>query len=714
MNRARIALLLVVLAAIAAFFVLDLGRFLSFELLRAALDDVRSFRDSQPVLSSLLYFVTYVGVTALSLPGAAVMTLAGGAIFGLGWGLLLVSFASSLGALLAFLVARFIARDAIQQRYGNRLLPINQGIERDGPFYLFALRLVPAFPFFLINLVMALTPLRAWTFYWVSQLGMLPGTAVYINAGTQIGQLDSPGGIFSPVLISSFVLLGLFPLVARKLLDWLRARRVYRGFRRPRRFDRNLIVIGAGAAGLVSSYIATAVKARVTLVERDRMGGDCLNSGCVPSKTLIGTSRLLDRIRRSADYGIAQASARFDLPFAMQRVHEVIRAIEPHDSVERYRSLGVDVRQGEARIIDPWTVEIADAAGERQRLTARSLIIATGAEPVIPPLPGLDGVDCLTSENLWELRDLPQRLLVLGGGPIGCELSQAFARLGARVTLVEMSGRLLAREDREFSTLVEQRFRAEGIDVRTGTRALRVESGEGRQRLLVSENGREAVIPFDRILAATGRRPRLEGFGLEELGILTDGRLELDDYLRTRIPNIYACGDVAGRYQFTHTASHMAWFCAVNALFGRFRKFRVDYSVVPWATFTEPEIARVGINEQEAIDQGIPHEVTTYGIDDLDRAIVDGEAYGLIKVLTPPAKDRILGVTIAGPHAGDMIAEFVLAMRHGLGLNKILGTIHIYPTLNEANKYAAGQWKQAHKPEGLLRWVERYHRWQRS
>lgn len=713
MTQARVLLLTAIAAVIAAFLLLDLSRFLDLESLRATQDGIAAFRDGQPLLAAALYFLAYVVMAALSLPGAAIMTLAGGAIFGLWQGLLLASFASSAGALAAFLVARFVAGEAIQRRYATRLAAINAGIERDGPFYLFALRLVPVFPFFLINLVMGLTPIRSITFYWVSQLGMLPGTLVYVNAGTQLGRVQDLGDILSPALLGSFALLGLFPLIARWILNRLRARRVYQGYRRPKHYDRNLVVIGAGSAGLVTAYIAAAVKARVTLVEREKMGGDCLNTGCVPSKALIGTARLMDRIRRATDYGIASASASLDFRLAMRRVQQVIRQIEPHDSVERYQGLGVDVVQGEARIVDPWTVEIARREGGTQRLTARSIVIATGAEPIVPSIPGLAGMDYLTSENLWELEVLPERLVVLGGGPIGCELSQAFARLGSRVTQVEMQPRLMAREDAEFSALVERRFRGDGIEVRTGTRALRIETTDGQPALMVAGPEGESAIPFDRILVAVGRRPRLSGHGLEELGIVDDGRLLLDDYLRTRFPNIYACGDVAGPYQFTHTAAHMAWFCAVNALFGRLRKFRVDYSVIPWATFTEPEVARVGINEQEAIERGIPHEITTYGIDDLDRAIADGEAEGLVKVLTVPGKDRILGVTIAGPHAGELISEFVLAMKHGLGLNKILGTIHVYPTMAEANKYVAGRWKQAHQPEGLLRWVERYHAWQR-
>ncbi len=709
MTYKRLFVLVLIAALVALFFALDLGQYLSLDALKQQQARIDAYTDTHPVRSAAIFFAVYVVSTALSLPGAAVLTLAAGAIFGLFWGVLIVSFASSIGATLAFLVSRFLLRDAIQSRYGRSLEAINRGVERDGAFYLFALRLVPAFPFFLINLVMGLTPIRTWTFYWVSQLGMLAGTVVYVNAGTQLAEIQSLGDIASPGLIGAFVLLGLFPLLARRVLDAVRARKAYAGWRRPERFDTNLIVIGGGSAGLVSALIAAAVKAKVTLIEAERMGGDCLNTGCVPSKAILRSAKLLDHARRSAEFGIRRMDADYEFRDIMRRVHEVIATIEPHDSVERFTGLGVDCVQGYAKLVDPWTVEV-----DGRRITAPNIILATGAEPFVPPIPGLKEHGCLTSDNLWSLEQLPERLLVLGGGPIGSELTQAFARLGSKVTQVEMLPRILIKEDPEVSKLVQQRFEAEGIDVRVNTKAVEVRVVDGEKRLICEHEGQREEIPFDQILVAVGRAARLRGYGLEELGIRTDRTVEVNEYLQTSLPNIYACGDVAGPYQFTHTASHMAWYATVNALFGRFRKFRVDYSVVPWATFTDPEVARVGLSETEAREQGIDCEVTCYGIDDLDRAIADGEAHGFVKVLTEPGRDRILGVTIVGEHAGDLIAEYVLAMKHGLGLNKILGTIHIYPTLAEANKFAAGVWKREHAPQRLLRWVERFHAWARG
>ena len=484
-------------------------------------------------------------------------------------------------------------------------------------------------------------------------------------------------------------------------------------WKKPARFDRNLVVIGAGSAGLVSAYIAAAVKAKVTLIERHRMGGDCLNTGCVPSKALIRSARLLSHMRRSREFGIRSASAEFDFAEVMERVRQVIREIEPHDSIERYTGLGVEVVQGSARVTSPWSVDIETPDGKRT-LTTRSIIIATGARPFVPPIPGIDAIDYLTSDNVWDLREMPRRLVVLGGGPIGCELTQTFARLGANVTQVEMMPRLMLREDPEVSRLVAQRFQAEGVTVLTDHTAKQFVVENGEKILIAEHQGKDVRVPFDAVLIAVGRAANLKGFGLEEMGIPTGKVVETNAFLQTLHPNIYAAGDVAGPYQFTHTAAHQAWYAAVNALFAPFKKFRADYSVIPWATFTEPEIARVGLNELEAKEKGIACEVTTYGIDDLDRAIADGEAHGFVKVLTVPGKDRILGVTIVGEHAGDLIAEYVLAMKHGIGLNKILGTIHIYPTMAEANKYVAGNWKRAHAPQRLLRWVERFHAWRRG
>ena len=697
------------LGAVVAFFALGLQHQLSLDVLKARQDNLDAWRQAHPLLLAGGFFLAYVLVTALSLPAATLLTLAAGAIFGLFEGTVLVSFASSIGATLAMLASRFVLRDAVQARFGKRLSTINAGMQREGAFYLFTLRLVPVIPFFVVNLVMGLSTLPARTFYWVSQLGMLAATVVFVNAGTQLASLQSLSDILSPRIIGSFALLGVFPLLARWIAARIKARRVYARWPKPKKFDRNLVVIGAGSAGLVSAYIAATVRAKVSLIEKHEMGGDCLNTGCVPSKALIHAAKLAAQARVAGQVGVKMGEVQADFRAVMERVQQAVATVAPHDSVERYRALGVDVQRGQARIVSPWIVEV-----DGKPITTRSIVIASGAEPFVPPISGIQDSAYLTSDTLWQLRELPQRLVVMGGGPIGCELAQAFARLGSRVTQVEAMDRLLLREDDEVSTFVRERLEADGVDVRTGHKAVAVER-DGDTQILVCEAGGERVrLPYDQLLVAVGRKPRTAGFGLEALGIPAERTVETDAYLATLYPNIYACGDVAGPYQFTHTAAHQAWYAAVNALFGPFKRFRADYSVIPAVTFVDPEVARVGLNEREATQQEVAYEVTRYELGELDRAITEDRAHGFVKVLTVPGKDRILGVTIVGQHAGETLAEFVLAMRHGLGLNKILNTIHAYPTWAEANKYAAGNWKKAHAPERVLAWLARYHSWRRG
>ncbi|WP_224737705.1 FAD-dependent oxidoreductase [Psychrobacter sp. 28M-43] len=676
------------------------------------------YKAQSPLLIIGGFFLLYVVVTALSLPGAAILTLAAGALFGLVQGLLVASFASSIGATIAFLASRYLLRDTIKQRFPERLAAIDAGVEKEGGFYLFTLRLVPIFPFFLINLLMGVTSIKTWTYYWVSQIGMLAGTFVFVNAGTQLAQIDSLSGILSFNLIVSFALLGFFPLIAKGVLNMFKKRRVYKGHTKPKKFDRNMIVIGAGAGGLVTSYIAAAVKAKVTLIEAGEMGGDCLNYGCVPSKAIIKSAKIADQIRHGENYGLENTVPQFSFKKVMARVQQVVADIAPHDSVERYTNLGVDVVKGYAKLVDPWTVEIQLNDGGMQTLTARTIVIATGARPFVPPLPGIEETGYVTSDTLWtkfaELEEAPKKLVVLGGGPIGSELAQSFARLGSNVTQIEMSDRIMGKEDLEVSTFAHKSLADSGVNILTSHQAMRCEMRDGKRYIIVKHNETEIDIEYDELLCAVGRSARLEGYGLEALGIETNRTIVTNEYLETLYPNIFAAGDIVGPYQFTHVAAHQGWYAAVNGLFGNLKKFKVDYRVIPWVTFIDPEVARVGINEQEAIDKGIDYEITRFEFEELDRAITDSAAKGFIKVITPKGKDKILGVTVVSEHAGDLIAEFVLAMKHGLGLNKILGTIHSYPTWAEGNKYAAGEWKRAHAPETVLSWLEKYHTWRRG
>lgn len=707
--RILIAALIVLLMCL--FFVFNLNKFFTPDYFNSRITEFRNFYSNNQLLTIAVYMGIYILVTALSLPGAFIMTIAGGMLFGLLVGTIVISFASSIGATLAFLVSRFLLRNYIQNKFGDKLKAINEGMKKDGAFYLFALRLVPIFPFFIINLVMGLTPISTLRYYLVSQIGMLPATIIFVNAGAQLAKIDSQQSIMSLGLIFSLALLGIFPLIAKKSLEMIKAHKIYAKYSKPKKFDYNLVVIGAGSAGLVASLIGAAVRAKVALIEKDKMGGDCLNTGCVPSKALIRSAKMLSYASRAKEFGFKSNQIDFDFSEIMERVAGVIKKIEPHDSVERYTEMGVECITGNARVTSPFTVEV-----NGKEITTRNIVLATGARPFVPPIKGLESIDYLTSDTLWSIRKLPEKLVVLGGGPIGCEMTQAFARFGSQVIQVEMSDRIMIREDQEVSELIRNKFESEGAQVLTSHMAKEVVSENAKKFLVCEHNDKEVKIEFDEILVAVGRVANTKGFGLEELGVsLTNrGTIETDTFLRTNFPNIFCAGDVAGPYQFTHTASHQAWYASVNALFGTFKKFKADYRVIPWATFTDPEVARVGINEQEANTQDIDHEVTTYPLNDLDRAIADSEDHGFVKIITQKNKDKILGVTIVGSHASDLIAEYIFAMKNNLGLNKILGTIHIYPSLAEANKLAAGVWRKQHTPEKLLNIIEKYHAWMRK
>jgi len=707
----KIALLAVIAGLILVFFMFDMDQYFSLAFLKNQLAAFKDYYLDHRVVTMMIYMAIYIVMAALSLPGAAIMTLAGGALFGLFYGVILVSFASTIGATLAFLFSRYMFRDWVQNTFSSKLAAINKGIEKEGGFYLFTLRLVPVFPFFVINLVMGLTPIRTFVFYIVSQVGMFPGTIVFINAGTMLATIQSPSGILSPRLIFSFALLGIFPIIAKRFTAYVRARKVFSRFKKPESFDYNLVVIGAGSAGLVASLVAAAVNAKVALIEEHKMGGDCLNTGCVPSKALIASARLLSHIKRAKEFGLDNASADFDFANIMERIQSIIKKVAPHDSIERFTQMGVECIQGRAQVISPFEVRVEDKV-----LTTKNIIVATGAKPMVPSLPGLDQVRYLTSDTIWDIRTLPEKLVVLGAGPIGCELAQGFLRLGSKVTLVQRGVQIMKKEDPDAAQMVFNQFCKEGMTVLLAHSAKEIQVTGDKKELICDYDGKEVRVEFDKILIALGRRPNVKGFGLEELGVELDKsrHIETNEFLQTNFPNIFCSGDVHGRFQFTHTAAHEAWYSAVNALFGRFKKFRVDYNVIPWATHTDPEVARVGLNETDAVLDSIDYEMVKYGIDDLDRAIADSEDHGFVKVLTVPGKDKILGVTIVGNHAADVIAEFVLAMKHGIGLNKILGTIHIYPTMAEANKYAAGVWKKNHAPKKILAWVKKYHAWMRK
>jgi len=710
-NKTKLILIALLVIAIFGYITLDLGQYLTLEYAQSQLSNIQDYKNENFAQTALIYFIGYVIATGLSIPGAIIITLLGGAIFGLFWGTLLVSFASSIGATLAFLASRVLLRDWVQRRFGDYLAPLNKGIEKDGSFYLFSIRMVPLFPFFVVNLLMGLTAIRTTSFYLASQAGMLIGTAVYVNAGSELSQISSLSGLVSAPVLGSLVLLGVFPLIAKLILNSMQRNKELQSFEKPKRFDANVVIVGAGSAGLVASLITAGAKAKVILIEKHKMGGDCLNTGCVPSKSIIRSGRIMSYIRRAKEFGIDGAKGEVNFAAVMARVQGVIKTIEPHDSVERFTSLGVEVELGDAVIESPYVVTVND-----RRITTRSIIVATGARPLVPPIPGLAEIDYLTSDSIWSLSELPKRLLVVGSGPIGCELAQAFSNLGAQVTQVDMAERIMPREDAEVSEEVAKAFREQGIRLLTGHKLVKFGAGENGDYMEAEHRGETVTVEFDKVLLAIGRKANVEGFGLENLNLALTGQgtIEVNEYLQTSMPNVFACGDVAGPYQFTHMASFQAWFASLNALLGGLYRSKINYSVVPWATFTDPEVARVGLSETEAKKKKISYELTRYEMDHHDRSLADGEAHGFIKVLTVPGKDKILGVTIVGHHAGEVIGEFVFAMTHGMGLKKISAVTHIYPTILEANKFAANAWRSERLPEKYFPYLEKFFAWRRN
>lgn len=708
----KIFFFLLFLGLIVVARVYQLDQYLTLDSLKHYKEILVESYEANVLLFSLGYIAIYVLSVAINIPGAIILTLAGGALFGLWYGLFLVSIASTAGATVSFLISRYLLRDGLRSKFAETFKSLDKGVSKNGAFYLLSLRLVPLFPFFLINMLMGLTSIRLIIYVFVSWIGMLPGTFVYVNAGTQLAGLTSLKGILSPNILIALILLGIFPLLAKFFLSMYQKSKIYSKFKRPKKYDFNFIAIGAGAAGLVSTLIGATVRAKVALIERDKMGGDCLNTGCVPSKAILATAKKVHLAENFKKFGLIKADVKVSFPDVMKRVRSVIKTIEPNDSIERYTSLGVNCIQGEAKVLSPFEVEVGGKI-----YTTRNIILATGAEPIVPGIPGLKEAPYYTSETIWSINSLPKKMLVLGGGPIGSELAQAFCRLGSKVSLVEMGEFLLPKEDEDVSELIKKRFESEGMSVLTAHKAISFfQKAKKHYVELEKVDGKIVNVEFDVCLLALGRRARIKGFGLDELGIEMNpnGTVATDDYLQTSIPNILACGDVAGPYQFTHTASHTAWYASVNALFGGFKKFKKDFSVVPWATYTDPEVAHVGLSEKDAKDADIEVEVTKFELKELDRAIAESEEIGFIKVLTPPGKDKILGATVVGSHAGELLMEFVLGMKHGLGLNKIMGTIHPYPSWAEATKFAAGNWKKKHKPEKVLNLLEKFHTWKRG
>ncbi len=709
----KIILISIVLIIIFCIFYFDLNQLLNLENFQAHLGILQKLYSDKPIIFLSIFFFIYVAITATSLPAATVLTLGAGALFGTLYGTIIVSFASTLGATIAFLTSRYILQSSIENKYSKILKTINAGIEKEGIFYLFTLRLIPFIPFFLINLIFGITKISIFTFYWVSQLGMLIGTVLYVHAGAQLATIESTNDILSPRIILALTALGVVPLLLKKIIGFIKLRKIYAPYKskKPKKFQYNTVVIGAGSAGLISSYILATVKAKVAIIEKSKTGGDCLNSGCVPSKALIRCAHALKAAKESAQFGVTQSKIEFSFKDAKKHVQNTIAAIAPNDSFERYESLGVKTIAGEAKITSPWTVEVGEKV-----LTTQNIVIACGASPAIPKIPGIEAIPYLTSDNIWQLDELPKNLTILGGGPIGSELAQCFAFLGSKVRIIEMSDRIMAVEDVDVSEAITKRFEQDGIEILVNHTAKIFKKKNYKNVLICDHKGKETEIEFEHILIAVGRKANTNNFGIEELKITLrkNGSIEVNEYLQTNYPNIYACGDITGPYQFTHMASYQAQVCAANSLFGHLKKTRVSYAAAVWCTFTYPEIATTGLSEQSAKKEKIPYELTKYEINHIDRARTDKEDMVFIKVLTVPGKNKILGATIVGAQASNLIIEFVSAIKNDFGLNEILQTIHVYPSLSLANQEIAGAWKKKHTSKKLLHFLGKYFKWSRA
>lgn len=712
MNKKIIKIIIILFFILIIFFTFrfNITDIFTFENLKDQHENLINYYMENTFSFSAVFFLIYILVTSFSLPFAAILTLAAGSIFGLIKGVILVSFASTIGATIAFIFSRILLKDYIEKKYPNALKIINKGIEKDGMLYLFALRLVAIFPFFIVNLIMGITSIKIKTFFFTSQIGMLAGTIIYINAGHQLSQIDSLQDIFSPSVLISFALLGIFPIISKRTISLIRDYKKMKNWKKPKKFDYNLTVIGAGSAGLVAANIGASVKAKVALIEKNKMGGDCLNTGCVPSKSIIKTSKIFHFFKTANKYGLNEIKIDYDFEKVMNRVKNNIKKIEPNDSIKRYTQLGVDCFEGKAEIITPYKIKIINNIGEEKIVYTRNIIIASGAKPFIPPIKGLNQINYLTSDNIWNLKKLPNKFIILGGGPIGCELTQSFSRLGSNVTQIEQASRIMGREDEDVSDLIKNIFEKEGVKVLTEHKANEVILENNKKYLICETNGKKVKIEFDEILVSVGRKPDLTDIGLEKIGIDFDNRKNIihNDFMQTNYKNIFVCGDVVGPYQFTHVAGYQAWYASINALFGKLMKLKIKYDVIPWATYVDPEIARVGLNEIEAKNKNIPYEVTAINYIENDRAIADSSEDGFIKILTVPNKDKILGVTIFGNRAADIITEFVFAIKNNMGLNKVLRTIHIYPTYGEINKQIASKWKKKKIPKKLLKITEKY------
>ncbi len=690
----------------------------------------------------------YAVLTVAMIPGSA-LTIGSGLIFGFWKGFAVVTVGANLGALGAFLLARTLFRERAEAlaRGQKTFRAVDSAIAREGFRIVLLLRLSPVFPFTVLNVLLGVTGISAASYVLANLIGMLPGTLMFVYLGTLGEAAAGTQSLGQTVLrivglAATVVVTVVITRIARRALKAAsldgganpgvapEAAPVGAGAKtipgdaydqallasvkptahvNPIPQDRyNLVVIGAGTAGLVTAAGGAGLGAKVALIEKHMFGGDCLNVGCVPSKGIIRAGRAAAAVREAGAFGIRLAGEpRIDFAATMERMRRLRAGIAPHDSVKRFSELGIDVYLGEGRFTGPDEIEVGG-----NKLRFQAAVIATGARATFPRIPGIEEVEPLTNENVFTLTELPRSLILLGAGAIGCEMAQTFRRLGSEVTIVIRGNRIMTREDPDAALIVQRKFEQEGIRVLTGSAIKRAEKRGGKKVIVIERDGSEESVEADQILIGMGRAPNVEGLGLSAAGIAygTEG-VTVDANMRTTNPRVFAAGDICSRLKFTHAADAQARIVLRNALF--FGRARATDLVIPWCTYTDPEIAHVGCYEKEARDRGLAVTTFTVPLEDVDRAILDGETEGFGRIHLKSGTDRILGATVVASHAGDMIGELTMAIQNGLGAGKLASVIHPYPTQGEVVRKLGDAYMRTKLTPGVKRIMARILRWRR-
>ncbi|MBA3536096.1 MAG: FAD-dependent oxidoreductase [Tatlockia sp.] len=693
--------LILLLGLLILFFSLRLDKYLTFTSLRENRATLISWTKEHFFMAALLYMSCYTLAVAASVPGAVFLTLAGGFLFGVVFGTVFVIVSATLGATALFFAVRTSFGDWLAKSALSWLGRMREGFQQNAFSYLLMLRLVPLFPFWVVNIVPALLGVDAKTFIITTFFGILPGSIVYVMVGNGLSHVFEANQ--TPNLGIIFDIKVLLPLLALAALSFIPI--LYKRVN-PKEQKKNpktnqikcdLSIIGAGAGGLSVAAVAAQLGLKVVLLESGKMGGDCLNYGCVPSKSLLAAGKIAYQLRHAAQFGISSKGLEIDFKKVMQQVHAVIKVLAKNDSVERFESLGVQVIKAVARFSGVNTLVAQDRVIE-----ARRIVIATGSSPFKPPIPGLEDTPYLTNETIFNLTEQPKHLIVIGGGPIGCELAQAFSMLGSKITLIE-GFNLLPKDDVDCVAILRAQLKAMGIIIHEQAKVLGVEPhAHGGIKVSINQAGEKLAIRGSHLLIATGRRANVENLDLEKAGIVYSNKgIEVNSRLQTSNRRVYALGDVVGPYQFTHMATYQAGIVLRNIAFKIPAK--VDYRAIPWVTYTLPEIAHVGLLAEEALKHA-DIQFTEWSFLENDRAQTEHSLEGKIKIISDK-KGRVLGVTIVGAHAGELILPWVIAIREKRTLRSFTDAVSPYPTLSEISKRVAGEFYKSKLFSNKTRWL---------